>query len=127
VIDARAPDAAKQILKLTGGGAKGAIDFVGGPQTVKLGMDAIARGGKLAIVGLFGGELMMSLPTFPFRAVGVVGSYVGNLAEMHELMALVRTGKVKPVPYATRPLDEVNTALDALKAGTVTGRTVVVH
>ena len=124
-VDARAPDAVKQILKLTGGGAKGAIDFVGGPQTVKFGMDALARGGRLAIVGLFGGELTMSLPLFPFRAISVIGSYVGNLAEMHELMALVRTGKVKPVPYAIRPLDEVNVALDALKAGKITGRTVV--
>jgi len=41
------------------------------------------------------------------RAMTIRGSYVGTLSEMRELLALVRGGKVKPMPVGRRKLDEV--------------------
>jgi D-arabinose 1-dehydrogenase-like Zn-dependent alcohol dehydrogenase len=55
----------------------------------------------------------------------IQGSYVGSLAEMAELMDLVREGKVAPIQIEERPLEEVSNALADLKAGNVSGRTVV--
>jgi len=40
-------------------------------------------------------------------------------------MALVRNGKVQPMPYSTRPLEAANDVLDELKAGKIVGRVVL--
>ena len=57
--------------------------------------------------------------------LSMIGSYVGSLDEMHELMALVKDGRVPPIPVEARPLEAVNSALDDLAAGHVLGRVVV--
>jgi D-arabinose 1-dehydrogenase-like Zn-dependent alcohol dehydrogenase len=59
------------------------------------------------------------------RAITIQGSYVGSLAEIRELMALVGTGKVTPMPVSERPLDEANAVLEDLRAGRITGRAVL--
>jgi len=38
------------------------------------------QGGKLVIVGLFGGGATFALPLIPIKAITIQGSYVGNLA-----------------------------------------------
>ena len=124
-VDGKAPDAVKQIQALTGGGAWAVIDFVGSSSTAKLGSDALIKGGKLIIVGLFGGDITVPPPFFPMRAMAIQGSYVGSLTEMKELLDLVRRTGLPAVPLATRPLSEVNAALNDLRAGTVVGRVVV--
>ena len=67
----------------------------------------------------------MSLPLFPFFMRRVTGSYIGTLREMHALMALVKAGKVAPIPTESRPLDQASQALDDLVAGKVVGRVVL--
>jgi D-arabinose 1-dehydrogenase-like Zn-dependent alcohol dehydrogenase len=59
------------------------------------------------------------------RAITVQGSYVGSLAEMKELLALVATGKVPPVPISERRLSDANAVLEELKAGRIIGRAVL--
>jgi len=62
-IDGAAPDAAKQIIAASKGGAWAVIDFVGFASTARVGIDSlIAKGGKLIIVGLFGGDIMVPTP-----------------------------------------------------------------
>ena len=125
VIDGNAPDAAKQIIEATKGGAWAVIDFVGSGSTVKLGIDSIIKGGRVIIVGLFGGDITVSTPFFPMRAMTVQGSYVGSLTEMAELLDLVRRKGLPPIPVSTRPLEEVTAALNDLRAGKVIGRVVL--
>jgi alcohol dehydrogenase, propanol-preferring len=125
VIDGGAADAAQQIVAATGGGAWAVIDFVGSSATAKLGSDALIKGGKLIIVGLYGGDITVPTPFFPMRAMTIQGSYVGSLTEMAELLDLVRRTGAPPIPLATRPLAEVNAALNDLRAGKVVGRVVV--
>ncbi|HEX7969031.1 MAG TPA: alcohol dehydrogenase [Stellaceae bacterium] len=124
-IDAAAPDAVAQAQAAAKGPFAAAIDFVGATNTAKLGIDALAKGGKYVIVGLFGGDITLSLPLLPMRAITVQGSYVGSLQEMKELLALVASGKVPPVPLSERPLEQANAALEDLKAGRVIGRTIL--
>jgi D-arabinose 1-dehydrogenase-like Zn-dependent alcohol dehydrogenase len=125
VIDSGAPDAAQQIVQATNGGAWAVIDLVGSSGTVRLGIDSLIKGGKLIIVGLYGGDITLSLPPFPMRAITVQGSYTGSLTEMAELLVLVRRTGIPPIPVATRPLEEVNAALSELRAGKVVGRVVL--
>jgi alcohol dehydrogenase, propanol-preferring len=124
-IDGNAPDAAKQIIDATNGGAWAVIDLVGSSRTVQLAVDSIAKGGKVVVVGLFGGDITLPTPSLPLRAMTLQGSYVGSLTEMGELLDLVRRKGVPDLPVATRPLGGVNEALDDLKAGRVIGRLVL--
>jgi alcohol dehydrogenase, propanol-preferring len=124
-IDGAAVDAAKQIIEATAGGAWAVIDLVGATRTVQLALDSLIKGGKLIIVGLFGGDITVPLPSFPLRAISIQGSYVGSLTEMAELLDLVRRKGAPDLPVSTRPLAAVNDALNELKAGKVVGRLVL--
>ena len=124
-VDGAAPDAHKQIIKLTNGGAWSVIDLVGASATVKIGIDCLIKGGKLIVVGLFGGDITISTPTIPLKAMTIQGSYVGSLAELKELVALVQRAGLPSVPISKRPLAAAGGALDDLKAGKVVGRLVL--
>ncbi|MGO8917633.1 MAG: alcohol dehydrogenase [Stellaceae bacterium] len=124
-VDAAAGDAVQQAQAAAKAPIGAAIDFVGASATARLGIDAIAKGGKYVIVGLFGGEITLSLPLLPMRAITVQGSYVGSLAEMRELLALVATDTVPSVPINERRLDQANAVLEDLKAGRIIGRAVL--
>ncbi len=112
VIDGNAPDAAKQIIGATNGGAWAVIDLVGASRTVQLALDSLVKGGKLVVVGLFGGDITLPTPSLPLRAITLQGSYVGSLTEMAELLDLVRRKGAPDLPVGTRPLAAVNEALE---------------
>jgi D-arabinose 1-dehydrogenase-like Zn-dependent alcohol dehydrogenase len=126
-VNAKAPDAVQQIMKLTDGGAGAwaVIDLVGSSASARLGYDSLIKGGKYIIVGLYGGDLTVSLPPIPMRALTIQGSYVGNQHEMKELMDLVRAKGMPDVPVATRPLEDVNAVHSELRAGKIVGRVVL--
>jgi D-arabinose 1-dehydrogenase-like Zn-dependent alcohol dehydrogenase len=124
-LDTRAPDAAQKLQALAMGQLAGAIDLVGMPATVALGLAALRKGGRLVLCGLFGGELVHPLPPFAQRAIGLVGSYVGNPQELKEVVALAKRKKLKPTPVSVRPAAEVTEILENLKAGKVLGRVVL--
>jgi D-arabinose 1-dehydrogenase-like Zn-dependent alcohol dehydrogenase len=117
--------AVAQIQKISGGAVAGALDFVGMPATAGLGIAVLAKGGRYILCGLFGGELTTPLPPIAQRAIGIVGSYVGNLQELREVVALAQAGKLKPTPVELRPIKDVNRTLDELKAGKILGRVVL--
>ncbi|HXZ52562.1 MAG TPA: alcohol dehydrogenase [Burkholderiales bacterium] len=125
VLDTRAPDAGQKLVQLAQGNLAGAIDFVGMPATAQLGIGALRKGGRYVLCGLFGGELVYPLPPIAQRAIGIVGSYVGDLQELREVVALAKKKRLKPSPIETRPADEVNRTLDQLKAGHILGRVVL--
>ncbi len=106
-------------------GIAAAIDFVGSPATAALGIGALRKGGRYVICGLYGGELVHPLPPIAQRAIGIVGSYVGSLQELKQVVALAKKGKLKSAPVETRPAEAANAALEDLKAGRVVGRVVL--
>jgi D-arabinose 1-dehydrogenase-like Zn-dependent alcohol dehydrogenase len=118
------PASAKQMMKDLGG-AYAIVDFVGSEATFAFANAAVRKGGKIIIVGLFGGALTIPIPTLPMRGVSIIGSFVSSLKEAEELMVLVRAGKIDPIPVETRPLDAANKTLDDLRAGKITGRVVL--
>jgi D-arabinose 1-dehydrogenase-like Zn-dependent alcohol dehydrogenase len=124
-LNTRASDAVQQLQAAAGGNLVGAIDFVGMPATAALGTGALRKGGRYVICGLFGGELIHPLPPIAQRAIGIVGSYVGTLQELKEVVALAKKKKLKAMPVEIRPADQVNAALEDLKSGKVLGRVVL--
>ena len=123
-VDPADPEARERLMKETGGFAS-AIDFVGAESSASFGLALLRKGGRMYVVGLFGGSLEIPLATLPPRAIGLIGVYVGSLPEFRELLALARDGRVKPIPIEVRPLDAAQQAMDDLRAGRVRGRIVL--
>jgi D-arabinose 1-dehydrogenase-like Zn-dependent alcohol dehydrogenase len=124
-VDTSAQDAGRQLQALASGNLAGALDFVGMPATALLGIGALRKGGRYVLCGLFGGELVHPLPPIAQRAIGIMGSYVGSLQELKEVVALAKKKKLRQAPVETRSADEVNRTLDELKAGKILGRVVL--
>lgn len=124
-IDPSSPDSLKALLRSTGGGVTAAVDFVGAAASFTFGFNALAKNGRLIVVGLFGGAAQISVPLLPLKNATVMGSYVGNLDDMTELMGMAKSGKLPSLPVAVRPLADVGDVLASLKAGKIVGRTVV--
>ena len=123
-VDPRDADALAKVMAMPGGVA-GALDFVGAPSTANFGIAALRRTGTYVVVGLFGGDITVSLPLVILRTIVIRGSYVGNLAELKELIGYLREGKIGTLPVEEIAMAEVNTALDRLRAGQVKGRLVL--
>ena len=62
---------------------------------------------------------------FPLKNLTVMGSYVGSLEDMRELMDMVVAGKVDALPVDSRPLDQANLTLQDLAGGNIIGRVVL--
>jgi alcohol dehydrogenase/propanol-preferring alcohol dehydrogenase len=125
VFDPTADGAARTLFKATGGGVAVAIDFVGAGATFGFGLNALRKGGKLVCVGLFGGNAPVMPTLVSMKALSIVGSYVGSLQELRELLAVARAGKLPAMPVAMRSLDEASQSLDDLRAGRVKGRAIL--
>src|SRR5688572_13436218 len=84
-INSKKEDPVKAVMELTDEmGADAVIDFVNASKTVETDMQFLRRRAKLVMVGLFGGELKLSLVSMPTRAYRLIGSYTGTLSEMIE-------------------------------------------
>lgn len=125
VVNSTADGAVKQIRGITGGGAPAVVDFVGAAASLGFAMKAVARRGTIVVVGLMGGSMPLSVPLLPLTALTLTGSYVGSLAEMGEVMALARDGKIPALPVEKRPLGQAQKTLDDMKAGGIVGRVVL--
>jgi alcohol dehydrogenase/propanol-preferring alcohol dehydrogenase len=124
-VDGGAADALEQLTKKAGEPIRAVIDLVGNAKTAQLGFDCLTKGGKLVIVGLFGGGAPWALPLIPIKAITIQGSYVGNLRETQELLDLVRAKKIASIPVTPMPLGKANEALANLKEGRLVGRAIL--
>ena len=124
-VDGAGEGTTKRIIEACGGPPSAIIDLVNGTASAAFAFAALRKGGKLVQVGLFGGELTLPLPLMPIRALTVQGSYVGNVKELRELVALAQAGELGALPVTTVPQREANAALMRLRDGKVTGRLVL--
>jgi len=126
VINSKKEDPVKAVLELTDKvGADAVIDFVNASKTVETDMQLLRRRARVVLVGLFGGELKLSLVTMPTRAYKLIGSYTGTLSDMVELVSLATRGVINPVVSDTYKLNQATEALSKLKDGKIIGRAVI--
>jgi len=119
--------AAEKLFEVTEGGARSIVDFVGAEASVNFGYNLLARGGSYVVVGLFGGQVSIPLPMQALFEKKLMGSYVGSLGDMQELMELVVSGKIDPVDVETRDVSEANRTLEEMKEGKLLGLVALTH
>ena len=125
-VSPREGDPVKKVMEMTDKlGADVVIDFVNASKTVETDMQILRRRARVVLVGLFGGELRLSLVTMPTRAYKLIGSYTGSLSDLIELVSLAKRGIIKPVVSNRFKLDQATEALQMLKDGKILGRGVI--
>lgn len=118
-------DAVDAIKELTGGlGADAVFDFVGIQPTVDIAVAAAATEGDVAIVGIGGGVAKVGFGVIGYD-VAVRSPYWGTRAELIEVLDMARRGQVE-VEIQQYSLDDGPEAYEALHAGTIRGRAVIV-
>jgi len=120
-----ADSGARKAVMAATGGVHGVCDFVGSESSLAFATGVLAKGGKVVVTGLIGGNYATPAAMFVLRAMTIEGVLTGTLAEAGELMALARAGQAPSVPIAERPFREAQAALDDLRAGRVVGRVVL--
>jgi D-arabinose 1-dehydrogenase-like Zn-dependent alcohol dehydrogenase len=115
----------KRIVRETEGGFDGIVDFAGSDKSLAFAISAVARGGKIVVSGLMGGNFSLPMVQWVYKRMTIEGFMVGTLAEVHELMALARSGKIRPSPIKEEPMSDVQKWIDELRAGKVVGRIVL--
>jgi len=123
--DPAEPEIARRIIRETDGGFDEIVDFAGNEKSIGFAVSVIARGGKIVVSGLMGGNFSLPMVQWIYKRMTIEGFMVGTLAEGHELMALARAGKIGPTPMREEPMADVQKWIEALRAGKVVGRVVL--
>ena len=108
------------------GVGKAAINFVNASATSQLGLDCLARGGKLVLVGVAGGELVLSLAGMILKPKTIQGSATGNPQDLRDVVTLANAGELKSIPLTLLPKAPADADLTMLHDGQVRGRIVLV-
>lgn len=120
------PNLAQAIMDLTRGeGVQAVFDFVGSEQTLALSIGVAANGSKVTQLGLAGGTARLKVLENSRFEVVYEFTLWGNLQELREVVALVESGRVSPIPVEFYPLEQINEVYTKLKAGQIAGRAVI--
>lgn len=119
------PGASERLTEVAGGKVGAVLDFVNNGETATMAFDVLRKGGTMVQVGLFGGELAVPLYLVALQALTIRGSLTGTLEDLAAVVALARSGKLRPVPIERLPKDQINEAMLRLERGEVSGRLVL--
>ena len=125
VFDNSADDAIATIIAAAGGPLQAAIDLVNMGPTIHVALETLEKGGRLVVVGVGGGDYLLSLAGLVFRPRSIIGTVTGSRQELREVVALAQSGKFTPPPVTRMPKDSANEALNLLEHGKVIGRLVL--
>ena len=126
VLDRSQVDWVKEIFKLT---ARRGVDVVVdnvGKATIAKSMQAVARGGRIVIVGNTSGPQAEIDIRFIFgKQISLIGSTMGSHQDFREVLDLLWAGKIKPVIHRVMPLSEGCDAYKIMEAGKHFGKIVL--
>ena len=126
VRDKSAEDVQDQLEDLTGRRTVDAVlDCAGSADSLGLAAAILETEGAISQVGLMGDRV--ELPIFPFVSgeKSYFGSFWGNHNDLKEVLTLAAAGAIKHHIVPVK-LDDVNDTLQALGAGDIVGRAVIV-
>lgn len=132
VVNSRSEDAVGRIREVTGGrGVDIAVEALGRPETFATALESVRDGGRAVMVGIApaGVTAPIEITRLVRRKVEVVGSYGGRTrTDMPAVVDLTRRGRLDVRSPITRrySLEEAAAAYQALDAGEIVGRAIVV-
>jgi NADPH:quinone reductase-like Zn-dependent oxidoreductase len=120
------PEWSKALFKMTGRrGVDVVVDNVG-RATLAQSMRAVARGGRIVIVGNTSGPQVEIDVRFIFsKQISIIGSTMGTHQDFQDVMGLLWAGKLKPVVDRCMPLSEGKEAFALLERGDQFGKIVL--
>ncbi|MBN1955987.1 MAG: zinc-binding dehydrogenase, partial [Anaerolineae bacterium] len=120
------PQWSKSLYKMTGRrGVDVVVDNVG-QATLNQSMRAVARGGRIVIVGNTSGPKTEIDIRFLFgKQISLIGSTMGSHQDFRDVMELVWSGKLQPVIDRVLPLSEGKAAFELLEQGEQFGKIVL--
>jgi len=119
-----AADNADAIRELTGGtGADAVLDFVGTESAVRTAMAAVRTLGAVTLVGGAGGAVPFGHTTLP-RGADIHSPTGSTFADLRDVLRLARDGRLR-IETERFPLADVTDAYEALRAGRLRSRAVV--
>lgn len=117
------PDWGKVVGKA--GGADHVIEL-GGAATIEQSLAAVKGGGRISIIGAFGGiESKVNLASILHRAITVQGIYVGSREMFERLNRAVTQLKLKPIVDSSFELGQMQEALRYMESAGHFGKIVV--
>ena len=126
VIDSSQQDVSETVRDLTGGwGADCVIDIVGKQATIAAGMDSLANGARLVIVGYTPEEYPLDGKRMAQNELKIIGTRCGPKRDLINVARMVASGKLQSVVTDRSPFEKVNEALQRLRSGKVLGRLVL--
>ena len=120
------PQWSKTLYKMTERrGVDVVVDNVG-QATLPQSMRAVARGGRIVIVGNTSGPQVEIDTRFIFgKQISLIGSTMGNHQDFRNVTSLLWAGKLKPVVDRVMPLSEGKAAFGVLERGEQVGKIVL--
>ena len=104
----RETDFVAAVRALTG---KRGVDIVFehiGSETFERSLKALSRGGRLVTCGsTSGGEATINIRLIFFKLLSILGSTMGSVAELQEIMRHVEAGRLRPVIDRVLPMDQI--------------------
>ena len=93
-------------MAATDGGVLAFCDFVGSDKSLQFATRLLARGGKVVVTGLLGGNFSIAAAMFGIMAMTIEGTLTGTLTEAQELLDLARAKNIAPIPTRNRQIRE---------------------
>ena len=121
-------DVPQAVRELTGGlGADCIVDTVGSQASIKQSLNALARGGRLVILGYTQETPPLDPRQVAVNELEVLGTRSGGRQCTVEAIRVVGGGRWRPIVTDTFPIEHVNQALQRLRSGEALGRIVLTY
>lgn len=126
-VDASGGDVIGRLLELTAGqGIDVAIDFVCNSSTLEAAFAALAKGGRLAMLGGRGEKFSANPADMLRKELELLGSRYATKTEVMESLELVARGELTPMVTEKVPLEDAEAIHQRLDQGLITGRAALV-
>jgi propanol-preferring alcohol dehydrogenase len=123
-VNAKAEQAATQVVKATGGGAHGVLVTAVSIPAFAQALSLVRRKGTTSLNGLPPGDFPTPIFDVVLKRITIRGSIVGTRKDLAEAVAFASEGKVKAHIHKAK-LEDINTIFSTLGAGKVDGRMVM--
>ena len=126
VIHARHEHVAETVKRLTDNeGADIIFELVGTRETMDYSLQSLRKRGRLVFIGYSEDQLIAHPLLLVIGEAQILASVGSTHQDLIDAVALASNGKLRQVIDRTVPLTEVNTTLQALQHGEITGRAVL--